>query len=568
MMSTYALGQAIFFFAILTLLVKPLGGYILRVFAGERTLFSALFRPIEDALYRLVRIDPNEEMHWTSYAYSVLAFGLVSGAAMHVLLRTQQWLPLNPQHFENMAPDLAWNTAVSFITTTNWQFYSGESTLSYLSQMAGCAWQNFVAAATGLAVAIAFIRGLTRANATRLGNFWVDLVRGTLYILLPLSVVGTLLFVWQGVPQNFNSYAEVTSLEGFKQTITGGPMASQEAIKLLGGNGGGFVAANSASPNENPTPFTNLLELLAMFLIPGALTYTFGKMAGNTRQGWIIFGAMALLFAAGFVTSQLAEAAGNPLIHQLGVSGGYMEGKEVRFGIDGAGLSLTVATDSGAGASNFAYDSLSPIGGLVAMVNMQIGEIIFGGVGSGLYGMLVLVLLTVFIAGLMVGRTPEYLGKKIGRREIQYVMLVVLTVPLVVLVPACFAVVTPVGLATLGNAGPHGFSEILYAFSSSAAGNGSAFAGLGSNTFYNIVLGLVMLAGRYLPMIPSLALAGSIAAQPLRPMMGQGRFRTDSILFMLLLVGVALIESALIFFAADTLGPVHEQLLFAAGKTF
>jgi len=567
-MSTYALGQAVFFFAIFTLLVKPLGSYMRRVFAGERTLFSPLLRPIEAALYRLSRIDPNEEMHWTSYARAVLAFGLVSGAAMYVLLRTQQWLPLNPQHFGNIAPELAWNTAVSFITTTNWQFYAGESTLSYLSQMAGCAWQNFIAAATGLAVAIAFIRGLTRANTTRLGNFWVDLVRGTLYVLLPLSVIGTLLFVWQGVPQNFNPYAEVTSLEGFKQTITGGPMASQEAIKLLGGNGGGFVAANSASPNENPTPLTNLLELLAMFLIPGALTYTFGKMAGNTRQGWVIFGAMALLFTAGFVTSQLAEAAGNPLIHRLGASGGNMEGKELRFGTDGAGLSLTVATDSGAGASNFAYDSLSPIAGFVAMVNMQIGEIIFGGVGSGLYGMLELAVLAVFIAGLMVGRTPEYLGKKIGRREIQYVMLAVLAVPLVVLVPACFAVLTTVGLATLGNAGPHGFSEIIYAFSSCAVGNGSAFAGLGSNTFYNVVLGLVMLAGRYLPMIPSLALAGAMAAQPLRPMTGRGTFRTDSVLFMLLLVGVALIVSALIFWPADTLGPIEEQFLLAAGKTF
>ena len=320
-------------------------------------------------------------------------------------------------------------------------------------------------------------------------------------------------------------------------------------------------------PNENPTSFSNLLELLAMFLIPAALTYTFGKMAGNTRQGWIIFGAMTLLFVTGFVTSQLAEAAGNPLIHQLGASGGYMEGKEVRFGVDGAGLSLTVATDSGAGASNFAYDTLSPIGGLVAMIHMQIGEIIYGGIGSGLYGMLILAVLTVFIAGLMVGRTPEYLGKKIERREIQYVILAVLAVPLVVLVPACVAVLTPVGLATLGNAGPHGFSEIIYAFSSSAVGNGSAFGGLGSNVFYNLVLGLVMLAGRYLPMIPTLALAGAIAAQPLRPST-RGTFRTDSVLFMLLLVGVALIDSALIFLPADTLGPIAEQLLLAAGKTF
>ncbi len=565
-MSEYALGQALVFVLVLTLCVKPLGGYMARVFAGERTWITVLVRPIEVMIYRLARVDPAEEMPWMIYAFSALAFGFVSGAAMYVLLRTQQWLPLNPQHFKNLAPDLAWNTAASYITTTNWQFYAGENTLSYLSQMAGCAWQNFIAGATGLAVAIAFIRGVTRANATRLGNFWVDLTRGVLYILLPLCIVGTLLFVWQGIPQNLNAYAHVTSLQGLEQTITGGPMASQEIIKLLGGNGGGFVAANSASPNENPTPVTNLLELLAMFLIPAALTYTFGKMARNTNQGWMIFGAMMLLFAVGLFTAQLAETAGNPLVHALGVSGGYMEGKEVRFGSDGAALSLTVATDSGAGASNFAYDSLSPIGGLVALIDMQIGEVVFGGVGSGLYGMLVLAILTVFIAGLMVGRTPEYLGKKIEGRQIQYVILALLALPLAVLVPACVAVLTPAGVATLGNSGPHGFSEIIYAFSSSAVGNGSAFAGLGPSRFYNIVLGLVMLGGRYLPMIPALALAGSIAAQPLRSATA-GTFRTDSILFMLLLVSVALIDSALIFLPADTLGPIADQLFLAGGKT-
>jgi len=566
-MSPYALGQALLFFAIFALLVKPVGGYIARVFADQKTPLSPILRPVETVLYRIARVRPDEEMRWTTYLFSALAFGLVSGTAMYAILRTQRWLPLNPQHFANLAPDLAWNTAASYVTTTNWQFFAGENTLSYLSQMAGCAWQNFIAAATGLAVAMAFIRGVTRANATRLGNFWVDLVRGTLYVFLPLCVIGTLLFAWQGIPQNFNPYHELTSPEGFKQSITGGPMASQEIIKLLGGNGGGFVAANSASPNENPTALTNLLELLTMFLIPGALTYTFGKMAGNTRQGWTIFGAMMFLFVAGFVASQLGEAAGNPLVHQLGPSGGYMEGKEVRFGIDGAGLSLAVATDSGAGAANFAYDSLSPVGGLVAMIDMQIGEIIYGGVGSGLYGMLVLAVLTVFIAGLMVGRTPEYLGKKIERREIQYVILAVLAVPLAVLMPASVAVLTPPGLATLGNAGPHGFSEIVYAFSSSAVGNGSAFAGLGSNAFYNFVLGAVMLGGRYLPMIPTLALAGSIGAQPMRPFT-RGTFRTDSVLFMLLLVGVALIDSALIFLPADTLGPIAEQLLLRTGRTF
>jgi K+-transporting ATPase ATPase A chain len=566
-MSAYACVQASVFLVVFGLLVRPIGDYIARVFAGERTLLSGIFRPIEAALYRLCRIDPSEDMHWKTYAFAVLAFGVVSGATLYVMLRTQAWLPLNPQHFGNIAPDLAWNTAASFVTTTNWQFYSGENALSYLTQMAGCAWQNFVAAATGLAVVIAFLRGLTRANIATIGNFWVDLVRGTLYVLLPICVIGTVFFVWQGIPQNFNAYATVHSLDGFAQTITGGPMASQEIIKLLGGNGGGFVGANSSSPNENPTPLTNFIELMAMFLIPGALTSTFGKMARNTRQGWMIFAAMVVLFVGGFVLSQYAESAGNPLVHTLGLSGGNMEGKEVRFGIDGAGLSLAVATDSGAGASNFAYDSLTPLGGFVAMMNMQIGEIIFGGVGSGLYGMLVLAVLTVFIIGLMVGRTPEYLGKKIERREIQYAVLALLAVPLVVLVPAAIAARVPQGIATLGNSGPHGFSEIIYAFSSSAVGNGSAFAGLGANAFYNVLLGCVMLAGRYLPMIPTLALAGAFAVQPLRPATS-GTFRTDTTLFAILLIAVALIDSALVFLPADTLGPIAEQLLMAAGKTF
>ena len=563
----YASAQIVLFLSVLALIAKPLGAYILRVYSGERTILSFVLRPVEKLVYRLCGIDPDDEMSWKGYAFAAVAFGLVSGAAMYLLLRTQQWLPFNPQHFGNLPPDLAWNTTASFITTTNWQFYAGENTLSYLSQMAGCAWQNFIAGATGLAVALAFIRGLTRSNASRLGNFWVDLVRGVLYVLLPISVLATLIFVWQGIPQNLNPYVMLTSIEGFHQTITGGPMASQEIIKLLGGNGGGFVAANSASPNENPTAITNFLELLAMFFIPASLTYTFGKMSGNVRQGWLIFSAMALLFVIGFAASQVAETAGNPLIHQLGANGGNMEGKEARFGVSGAGISLAVATDSGAGASNFAYDSLTPIGGLVALIDMQIGGIIFGGVGSGLYGMLIVAILTVFIAGLMVGRTPEYLGKKIERREIQFVILAVLVVPLVVLIPAAVAVLTPAGLATLGNAGPRGFTEIIYAFSSSAVGNGSAFAGLGANTFYELLLGVVMLAGRYLTMIPALALAGSFAKQPVRGST-RGTFRTDSLLFLFLLVAVAIVDSALVFLPADTLGPIAEHLLLGQGKTF
>ncbi len=557
---------AIAFFLVLLVCVKPLGIYLDEVFAGRRNVLSRVLGPIEQIVYRICRIDASREMSWRTYAFALLAISVASVAATYAALRCQASLPLNPQHFPNLAPDLAWNTAVSFATTTDWQFYSGENTMSYLSQMAILAWQNFIAAAVGLTVAIALARGLARQKVGTIGNFWVDLTRSILYVLLPLSIVFSLAFLIEGVPQNLHAYLDVKTLDGATQTITGGPMASQESIKLLGGNGGGFVAANSSSPNENPTAFTNFLQLLAMFLIPATLTYTFGRIVRDARQGWAIFWAMSVLFIVGAVAATIPEVAGNPLVHALGVSGGNFEGKDVRFGIGDAGLSLAVATDSTVGAGNFTYDSLTPIGLLVAMVNMQLGEVAFGGVGSGLFGMLAFVLLTVFVAGLLVGRTPEYLGNKIERREITLVILALLAYPISVLVPAALASVAPQGLATLTNAGPHGFSEILYAFSSAAASNGSAMGGLGANTFYRVALGIGMLVARYAAIIPTLALAGAFAAKP-RNDSTKGTLRTDSALFVALLIVNVTITGALTFLPADALGPIVEHLQMIGGVT-
>jgi potassium-transporting ATPase potassium-binding subunit len=566
---TFAAGlQVVIFFGLLVVCVKPLGLYMNQVFAGANTFLSPVLTPVERVIYRLCRIRPDQEMRWTTYVFALLALSFVNAIALYAMLRLQALLPLNPQHFPGVQPDVAWNTAISFITTTDWQAYSGESTMSYLSQMTGLAWQNFMAAAIGLAACIALIRGLVRANAHALGNFWVDVTRALLYVLLPLSVIGALLFAWQGVPQNFHPYLDVRSLEGFVQSITGGPMASQEIIKLLGGNGGGFVAANSASPNENPTPIANLVQLLAMFIIPAALTYTFGLMVGDRRQGWAIFAAMSALFIAGVVGAQLAESAGNPLVHALGVSGGNMEGKEARFGVNGAGLSIGVATDSTVGAANVAYDSLTPLGGLVALANMQIGEVAYGGVGSGLMGMLAFVILTVFIAGLMVGRTPEYLGKKIEVREMKLIMLSVLAFPLAILIPGAIAAITPAGLATLSNGGPHGLSEILYAFTSSTGNNGSAFGGLGPSRFYDLATSVSMYAGRFLVMLPMLALAGSLAAKARNPAVTRGTFNTASAMFVSLVLAVVIIVGLLTFVPGDALGPIAEHLLMLAGKTF
>jgi K+-transporting ATPase ATPase A chain len=562
-----AIVTGIVFFGILLATVRPLGAYMDAVFAGRAHLLSRIGGPLERATYRVCRIDASAEMPWRTYAFALLAMSVASVAAVYAGLRLQGALPLNPQHFPSLTPDLAWNTAVSFATTTDWQFYSGESTMGYGSQMVLLAWQNFIAAAIGLTVAIALARGLARQKIGTIGNFWVDLTRSILYVLLPLSMLFALAFTAQGVPQNLNGYLGVTTLEHAMQTITGGPMASQESIAFLGGNGGGFVGANATAPNENPTAYSNLLQMLAMFLIPAALTYTFGRMIGDVRQGWALFWAMSALFAVGAIAATIGESAGNPLVHALGVHGGNFEGKEVRFGVAGAGLSLAVATDSTVGAGNFTYDSLTPIGALVAFANMQLGEVAFGGVGSGLFGMLAFVLLTVFVAGLLVGRTPEYVGNKIERREITLVILALLAYPVAVLFPAALASIATPGLATLSNTGPHGFAEILYAFSSAAASNGSAMAGLGANTFYDVATGLAMLVARYAAIVPTLALAGAFAAKP-RNEMTRGTLRTDRPIFVGLLLANIAITGALTFLPADALGSIVEGLLMKSGSSF
>jgi potassium-transporting ATPase potassium-binding subunit len=551
--------NAAVFVLLLLALAMPLARYMERVFAGERTFLSLVLAPIEGTVYRLCRIG-DEEMTWTTYAFAALGLTLGVIVFLYLLLRLQQWLPLNPQHFGNFAPDLAWNSAISFVTTTNWQFYAGENAASYLSQMAGFAWSNFIAGAIGCATGVAVIRGFARDRSSTLGNFWIDCTRSLLYVLLPLSIVFGLAFVVCGVPQNFASYLSVVNAERFAQSLPGGPVASQEAISLLGGNGGGFFAANTASPNINPNGVSNLLDLLAIWLVPTAFVFLFGLMVRNRGAGHALLTAMFAIAFMGFVVGQTVETTGNPLIHALGVSGGNLEGKEVRFGAENSGLSMTVASNSGTGASNFADDSLMPIGGLVPMANMQLSEVLFGGVGSGLYGMLVFAVITVFLGGLMVGRSPEYLGKKIERREITFAMIAAIMFPTLILVATAVAAVIPQALATLGNSGPHGFSEILYAFTSSAANNGSAFAGLGPNTFYNVALGLVMLGGRYLVMIPTLALAGALAARPTNTMTTAGSFRTDDAMFVSLLIGVILLVGAITFFPADALGPIVEHV--------
>jgi K+-transporting ATPase ATPase A chain len=559
--------QAIVFFSIVLALTKPVGLYMARVFQGEKTWLSPVLEPCERLIYRLAGVREDEEMTWYAYAFAMLAFSIISFAYLYVLLRTQKWLPFNPQHFDNMTPDLAFNTAISFTTNTNWQFYSGESTMSYLSQMAGLAWHNFVSAAVGIAIAVAIVRGLVRTSVKTLGNFWVDLTRCSLYVLLPISIVVGLYFVAAGIPQNFHAYQDVVSIEGFKQTITGGPMASQEVIKELGTNGGGFVNANSASPNENPTALTNLIEMVLIFVLGAGLTYMYGKMVKDTRQGWAIFVAMAILFFAGFTLAYWAEAQGNPIVHAMGVAGGNLEGKECRLGVSASALFATITTDTSCGAVNSWHDSFMPLGGLVPLVNMQLGEVVIGGVGSGLYGMIVFIVLTVFIAGLMVGRTPEYLGKKVERREVQFAILAALVTPVLCLVPTAVAAIVPAGLATLNNGGPHGFSEILYAFTSTNANNGSAFGGLGANLFYNIVTGTNMMFGRFAVAIPALALAGALAGKKSVPE-GPGTFTTHSPIFVALLIGVIIIVGALTFLPADALGPIVEHLLLLQGKTY
>jgi K+-transporting ATPase ATPase A chain len=560
--------QIALFCVIVLALVKPLGLYMTRVFTGARTPLSPLLRPVERGLYRLAGIDEAHEQHWLAYAGAMLVFHAAGFVLLYGLLRLQALLPLNPAGQGAVAPDLAFNTAVSFVTNTNWQNYGGESTLSYLSQMLGLTHQNFLSAGTGIALAVALIRGFSRASARTVGSFWVDLTRCTLYVLLPLCIVYALFLVWQGVPQTLAPYAEATTLEGGKQTIALGPVASQVAIKMLGTNGGGFFNANAAHPFENPTAWSNLIQMVSIFALGAALTNVFGRMVGDERQGWAILAAMGALFLAGVAITYAAEGAGNPLLNALGLQGGNLEGKEVRFGIPGSALFAVVTTAASCGAVNAMHDAFTALGGLIPLVNMQLGEIIVGGVGAGLYGMLVFVVVAIFVAGLMVGRTPEYLGKKIEAREVKMAMLAILCLPLMMLGLTALATVLPAGLAGPANAGPHGFSEILYAFTSAAANNGSAFAGLTGNTpYYNLTLGAGMLVGRFFVIIPALAIAGSLAAKKTVPA-SAGTFPTDGGLFVGLLVGVILIVGGLTFFPSLALGPIVEHLAGAAGQTF
>ncbi|GJD60568.1 potassium-transporting ATPase subunit KdpA [Methylobacterium frigidaeris] len=560
--------QIALFCAIVLALVKPLGLYMTRVFTGARTPLSPLLRPVECGLYRLAGIDERHEQHWLTYAGAMLVFHAAGFVLLYGILRLQAVLPLNPADQGAVAPDLAFNTAVSFVTNTNWQNYGGESTLSYLSQMLGLTHQNFLSAATGIALAVALIRGFSRASSRTVGSFWVDLTRCTLYVLLPLCIAYTLFLVWQGVPQTLAPYAEATTLEGGQQTIALGPVASQVAIKMLGTNGGGFFNANAAHPFENPTAWSNLVQMVSIFALGAALTNVFGRMVGDERQGWAILAAMGVLFLAGVAITYAAEGAGNPLLNALGLQGGNLEGKELRFGIPGSALFAVVTTAASCGAVNAMHDAFTALGGLIPLVNMQLGEIIVGGVGAGLYGMLVFVVVAIFVAGLMVGRTPEYLGKKIEAREVKMAMLAILCLPLMMLGFTALATVLPAGLSGPANAGPHGFSEILYGFTSAAANNGSAFAGLSGNTpFYNLTLGAGMLVGRFFVIIPALAIAGSLAAKKTVPA-SAGTFPTHGGLFVGLLVGVILIVGGLTFFPSLALGPIVEHLAGAAGQTF
>ena len=558
--------QILIYIIALIAITVPAGAFMAKVFAGERTFLHPVLRPIERAIYRLCGVDESAEQHWTRYAGGVLAFSVVSILVTYVLQRVQQWLPLNPQGLGNVGEALSFNTANSFGTNTNWQSYTPETTISYLTTMIGLATHNFFSGAAGMAVAIAFVRGFARHSVRSLGNFWVDMTRSIVYVLLPLSIVGALLLVSQGVIQNFSPYAKAATVEGATQTIPQGPFASQEAIKMLGTNGGGLTNANSAHPYENPTPLSNFLEMLFIFIIPAGLTYTFGKMVKDTRQGWAIFAAMLALFIAGVCVTYPAELSGNPNISKFGVARENMEGKEVRFGIPASSLFTVITTDASCGAVNNTHDSLTPLGGLVPMVNIQLGEVIFGGVGSGLYGMLMFAVLSVFIAGLMVGRTPEYLGKKIEQKEVKMMMISVLILAISILGFSGVGIGLQTVKDSLSNHGPHGLSEVLYTFSSATGNNGSAFAGIGANTMYlNTTIGFAMLFGRFLMMIPLLAAAGSLAQKKQVPV-SSGTFPTHGPLFVFLLIAVTLIVGALTFFPALSLGPIVEHFLMWQGK--
>ncbi|MCA0031498.1 potassium-transporting ATPase subunit KdpA [Mesorhizobium sp. B263B2A] len=560
--------QILVYCGIVVLLVKPLGGYMYRVFNGDRTFLSPVLGPVERGLYRISGTSEREEQHWTAYAAGILFFSVASFLVLYVLQRLQGVLPYNPAGMASVDANLAFNTAASFVTNTNWQNYGGESTMSYLVQMAGLTVQNFMSAAVGVSIAVALIRGFARASAKSIGNFWVDMTRCTLYILLPLCIVLTLVYVWLGIPQTLGPYVDATTLEGAKQTLALGPVASQVAIKMLGTNGGGFFNANAAHPFENPDAISNLIQMVTIFALGAALTNVFGRMVGNQRQGWAILATMGVLFIAGVAICYWAEASGNPLVHALGIDGGNMEGKESRFGIALSALFAVITTAASCGAVNAMHDSFTALGGLIPMVNMQLGEVIVGGVGAGFYGMMMFIVLAVFVAGLMVGRTPEYLGKKIEAKEVKMAMLAILCLPLAMLIFTAIAVVLPTGVASMANGGPHGFSEVLYAYTSAAANNGSAFGGLSGNTpWYNITLGITMLMGRFLVIIPALAIAGSLVAKKTVPA-SAGTFPTDGPLFVGLLVGVILIVAGLTFFPALAIGPIVEHLAMIHGQTF
>ncbi len=560
--------QILLYCGIVVALVPPLGWYMTRVFNGERTFLSLILRPVEVALYRLGGVDEKREQDWLTYTVAMLLFHVGGFAILYALLRLQQALPYNPQDMAAVPPELSFNTAASFLTNTNWQNYGGESTLSYLVQMLGLTVQNFVSAATGIALAVALTRGFARASAQTVGNFWVDLTRCTLYVLLPICIVGTIALVALGVPQNLSAYTEATTLEGAKQVIAQGPVASQMMIKHLGTNGGGFFNANAAHPFENPNAVTNLIHIVSIFALGAALTNVFGRMVGDQRQGWAIFAAMGVLFIAGVAIAYWAEAAGTTGLNALGLSGGNMEGKEVRFGILGSALFAVITTAASCGAVNAMHDSFTPLGGLIPLFNIQLGEIIVGGVGAGLYGMLLFVVIAIFVAGLMVGRTPEYVGKKIEAREVKMAMLAILCLPLMILGWTAVAVVIPSAVASMANPGPHGFTEVLYAYSSQTGNNGSAFAGLTGNTpFYNLTGGVAMLVGRFFVIIPAMAIAGSLAAKKTVPA-SSGTFPTTGGLFVGLLVGVILIIGGLTFFPALALGPVVEHLAMQANMLF
>jgi K+-transporting ATPase ATPase A chain len=560
--------QIAFYMVVLTALVVPLGRFMAGVFEGERTFFTPVLRPVETALYRAAGVDETREQGWLTYTVAMLLFNAAGFIAVYGLMRLQALLPLNPAGQSAVAPDLSFNTAVSFATNTNWQNYGGESTLSYFTQMVGLTTQNFVSAATGIALAVALIRAFARTSAKTVGNFWVDLTRCTLYILLPISIVAALFLVWQGVPQNMGAYVDATTLEGAKQVLSQGPAASQIAIKQLGTNGGGFWNANSSVPFENPTPLSNFVEVLFILLISAALTHTFGRMVKDARQGWALYAVMAIVLIAFLAVTYWAEGAGNANFAALGIDPANMEGKEVRFGIANSSLWAVTTTAASNGSVNSMHDSFTPLGGLMPLLMIQLGEIIFGGVGSGLYGMFLFVIIAVFVAGLMVGRTPEYLGKKIEAKEIKMAMLAVLCLPLSILGFTAIAVVLPSAVASTANAGPHGFSEILYAYSSQTGNNGSAFAGLTGNTlWYNTTGGLAMLIGRYFVIIPAMAIAGSLVGKKIVPA-SPGTFPTHGGLFVGLLIGVILIVGGLTFFPALALGPIVEHLAMLAHSVF